>query len=206
MNELLLRRRVASVKPYTLVDWIENTYANSYIETNVDIVNSNNYKFVGIITPISYNRQYTSFFVGNVGTDASNKKWRFSWNSASNKWAIMTNSSLSGARMELTKTLVGIKTSFEISYQKAIINGTTYTTTKSSTGTFLPNGKIVLAENLSNSGIMKWHELDVYLDDVLISKLRPCVTKDGVYTMVDVLTDYICPIEGNGLWTGGFDN
>lgn len=206
MNELLLRRRVAASKPYTLVDWVENTYANSFIVTNVDVVDSNNYKFVGIVTPISYNRQYTPFFMSNVGTDANNKRWRFSWNGASNKCAVMTNSSLSGARIEITRTLVNVKTFFEISYQKAIINGTTYKTSKSSTGIFLPNGKVVLADVTDNAGTMKWHELDVYLDDVLISKLRPCVTKDRIYTMVDVLTDYICPTEGNGLWTGGYDN
>lgn len=195
-------------KNYTLVDWVENTHKNSSLITNVDVVNSNNYKFVGIVTLTKYNRQYTTIFGSNNGSDTNSKKWRFRWDGAATSFAILTNSSLSGAFIQLTKTLVGIKTSFEITYKKAIINGTTYTTSKSSTGTFQPNGKIVLAENIStaNAGTMKWHELDVYLDDVLISKLRPCVTKDGVYTMVDVLTGYICPTDGNELWTGGFDN
>ena len=208
MGIITNRRRVygGGEKNYTLVDWVKNTYANSAIVTNVDVVDSNNYKFVGIVTPIRYDRQYTPFFVSSAGTDANNKRWRFGWNGASNHFSILTNSALFGANIAPTITLVGIKTSFELTYQKAIINRTTYTTIVNSTGTFLPNGKIILAENTSNSGIMKWHELDVYLDGVLISKLRPCVTKDGIYTMVDVLTDYICPTIGSGLWTGGFDN
>lgn len=208
MGMMLNRRRVCGggEKNYTLVDWIENTYANSRIVTNVDVVDSNNYKFVGVITPIRYNRQYTPFFVNSPGTDTTNKRWRFSWSGAPVTFSILTNSSTGGAQIQLYRTLVGIKTSFEITYQKAIINGTTYTTTISSTGTFKPNTKIILAENTSNAGTMKWHELDVYLDGMLISKLRPCLTKDGVYTMVDLLTDYICPTVGNGPWTGGFDN
>lgn len=197
------RRLMIANAPYRLIDYIVNSNQNSRIITNCAPLNDNNYKFEVdcYVEARDTSREWGMIFA-NAGTDSINKKWRVNFNNSDKMLrALLNSNSNQNVYISNTSSYVGKRLFITLTSTQFKVNNQIANASGNKGGTWIADNFMQINEDTNNAPIIRYYAINAYYNNNLIHQYKPCITSNDVYTMVDVLSGYICEVKGNA-WSG----